>query len=191
MDSVNTSVSLAKMMAHAAPETAVWRKTVMNNWEWETGQTTRVGEADIEKKGKTHTNRKGGEGEGVTDRQRQTETETDTHTDRDGDNNDDDKDCFYKSLFSALEQTHCARMWFYMLFTARFWRSTPGSGVLTALAWLVPHETAAITAQVLCTPYNHVLCHFIQSHIRKVHACLAAATCTSGRMTGIFYVLLR
>ena len=28
------------------------------------------------------------------------------------------------------------------------------SGVLTVLAWLVPHETAAISAQVLCTPYN-------------------------------------
>ena len=25
-----------------------------------------------------------------------------------------DDDCFYIVLFSALEQTHCARMWFYM-----------------------------------------------------------------------------
>ena len=50
------------------------------------------------------------------------------------------------------------------------------SGVLTALAWLVPHETAAVSAQVLCTPYNHAPCHFMQSHIRKVHACLAV-TC--------------
>ena len=52
------------------------------------------------------------------------------------------------------------------------------SGVHTALAWLVPHETAAILAQVLCTPYNHELCHFMQklSHIRKVRACLAV-TC--------------
>ena len=30
--------------------------------------------------------------------------------------------------------------------------------------------------RVLCTPYNHAPCHFMQSHIRKVHACLAA-TC--------------
>ena len=44
------------------------------------------------------------------------------------------------------------------------------------LAWLVPHETAAISAQVLCTPYNHAPCHFMQSHIRKVYACLAV-TC--------------
>ena len=50
------------------------------------------------------------------------------------------------------------------------------SGVLTALAWLVPHETAAISVQVLCTPYNPVPCHIMQSHICKVYACLAV-TC--------------
>ena len=50
------------------------------------------------------------------------------------------------------------------------------SGVLTALAWLVPHETAAVSAQVLCIPYNHAPCHFMQSHIRKVYAC-SAVTC--------------
>ena len=50
------------------------------------------------------------------------------------------------------------------------------SGVLTALAWMVPQESAARESQsrrVLCTPYNHALCHFMQSHIRKVYACLA------------------
>ena len=50
------------------------------------------------------------------------------------------------------------------------------SGVLTALACLVPHETAAISAQVLCTLYNHAPCHFMQSHIRKVYACLAVTS---------------
>ena len=30
--------------------------------------------------------------------------------------------------------------------------------------------------RVLCTPYDHAQCHFMQSHIRKVHACLAV-TC--------------
>ena len=50
------------------------------------------------------------------------------------------------------------------------------SGVLTALARLVPHKTAAFSAQVLCTPYNHAPCHFTQSHVRKVHAC-SAVTC--------------
>ena len=52
------------------------------------------------------------------------------------------------------------------------------SGVLKALAWLVPQESAATESQsrrVLCTPYNHAPCHFMQSHIRKVYARLAAA----------------
>ena len=45
------------------------------------------------------------------------------------------------------------------------------SGVLTALAWLVPQESAARESQsrrVLCTSYNHAPCHFMQIHIRKV-----------------------
>ena len=69
-------------------------------------------------------------------------------------------------------------MWFYMsdkLFIAHY-LNIHWSGVLTTLSWLVPHETAAVSAQVLCTPYNHVQCHFMQSHIRKVYACLAV-TC--------------
>ena len=121
-------------------------------------------------------------------------------------------DRFYIALFSALEQTHCPRMWFYyapdlhitywsLLYSAilRSWAdSLPShvilhewiafhsaflnihrSGVLTALAWLVPQESAARESQfrrVLCTPYNHAPCHFMQSHIRKVYACLAV-TC--------------
>ena len=87
----------------------------------------------------------------------------------------------YIALFSALLSTHCARMWFCMsdlLFIARFCfvLNIHRSGVLTALAWLVPNETAAVSAQVLCTPYNHAPCHFMQSHIRKVYAYLAV-TC--------------
>ena len=40
------------------------------------------------------------------------------------------------------------------------------------VTWLVvPRETE--TAQVLRTPYNDAPCHFMQSHIHKVHACLA------------------
>ena len=44
------------------------------------------------------------------------------------------------------------------------------SSVLTALAWLVPYETAAVSMQVLCTAYNHVPCHFMQSHINRTSA---------------------
>ena len=87
-------------------------------------------------------------------------------------------DCLYSTILRSLEQTHCTRMWFYMsdqLFITHFFNMNP-SGVLTVLAWLVPHETTAVSAQVLCTPYNHAPCHFMQSHIPKVYACLAV-TC--------------
>ena len=50
------------------------------------------------------------------------------------------------------------------------------SGVLTALTWLAPHEIAVVSVQVLCTPYSHAWCHFMQSCMRKVYACLAV-TC--------------
>ena len=53
------------------------------------------------------------------------------------------------------------------------------SDVLTALTWLVPQESAARESQsrrVLYTPYNHASYLFMQSHIRKVYACLAV-TC--------------
>ena len=66
----------------------------------------------------------------------------------------------------------------WIVFIARFWISTEVD-VLTALAWLVPQESAARVSQsrrVLCTSYNHAPCHFMQSHIRKVYACLVA-TC--------------
>ena len=85
----------------------------------------------------------------------------------------------YIALFSALLSRHTALAYGSTCVTsfliARF-LNIHRSGVLTALAWLVPHETAAVSAQVLCTPYNHALCHFMQSHIRKVYACLAV-TC--------------
>ena len=58
--------------------------------------------------------------------------------------------------------------------------------------WLVSHETADVLTQVLCTPYNHAPCHFILSHIRKVHGCLAV-TCHLHLWQNdrFFYVLLR
>ena len=80
----------------------------------------------------------------------------------------------FSALVSRLTAFACGSTW-VTSFIARF-LNTHWSGVLTALAWLVPHETAAVSAQVLCTPYNHAPCHFMQSHIRKVYACLAV-TC--------------
>ena len=88
-------------------------------------------------------------------------------------------DRFYIVLFSAFEQTHCARMWFYMsdqLFMARF-----SLKISTEVVYLQRwhgwcHMKLLPSRHVLCTPYNHAPCHFMQSHIRKVHTCLAV-TC--------------
>ena len=69
---------------------------------------------------------------------------------------------FYIALFSALKQTHCAHWhvilneWLYP-YIARI-INIPGSGVLVALCgcciagfmW-----NAAVSAQVLCTPFSH------------------------------------
>ena len=78
------------------------------------------------------------------------------------------------ALLSRLTALACGSTW-VTSFIARF-LNIHRSGVLTALAWRVPHETAAVSAQVLCTPYNYAPCHFMQSHIHKVYACLAV-TC--------------
>ena len=80
----------------------------------------------------------------------------------------------FSALLSRLTALACGSTW-VASFIARF-LNIHLSGVLTALAWLVLHETAAVSAQVLCTPYNHAPCHFMQSHIRKVYACLTV-TC--------------
>ena len=81
----------------------------------------------------------------------------------------------FSALLSRLTALTCDSTWVTSFFIARF-LNIHRSGVLTTLAWLVPHETAAVSAQVLCTPYSHALCHFMQSHIRKVYASLAV-TC--------------
>ena len=38
------------------------------------------------------------------------------------------------------------------------------------------HKNLLPSRRVLCTSYNHAPCHFMQSHVRKVYACLAV-TC--------------
>ena len=83
----------------------------------------------------------------------------------------------YIALFSALLSRLTALACGSTLVTSSIaFLNIHRSGVLTALVWLVPHETAAVSAQVLCTPYNHAPCHFMQSHRRKVYAFLAV-TC--------------
>jgi len=51
---------------------------------------------------------------------------------------------FYIVLFSTLKQTHCAHMWFYMS-----WHG-----------WC--HMKLLPSQCVLCTPYIHAPCHFMQ-----------------------------
>ena len=81
----------------------------------------------------------------------------------------------FSTLLSRLTALACGST-LVTSFIARQFLNIHRSGVLTVLAWLVPHETAAVLAQVLCTPYNHAPCHFMQSHIHKVYVCLAV-TC--------------
>ena len=76
----------------------------------------------------------------------------------------------------ALTALACDSTWVNSFYSA--FLNIHRSGVLTALAWLVPQESAARESQswrVLCTPYNHAPCHFMQSIICKVLACLAAS----------------
>ena len=42
------------------------------------------------------------------------------------------------------------------------------------VTWLVPRETDAVSAHVLCTPYKYApVCHFKQSQKHSVDVCLA------------------
>ena len=93
-------------------------------------------------------------------------------------NDDDDDGWFYIALFYALEQTHCARMWFIMsdeLFIMRFWIFTEVVYLRHWHGWChmklppsrhkfcVHHTTMhhVTSCKVLCTPYNHAPCHFM------------------------------
>ena len=88
----------------------------------------------------------------------------------------------YMVLFSALLSRLTALAWgstWVTSFIALFCfclLNIHRSGVLTALAWLVPHETAAVSAQILCTPYNHAPCTSCKATYVTVYACLAV-TC--------------
>ena len=79
---------------------------------------------------------------------------------------------FLIALFSALKQTqlHSCRMWFWISDCILLWhlkRKIHRSCVLTALfggySWLVPHETACISAHILWTPYNHASVYSVVS----------------------------
>ena len=88
-------------------------------------------------------------------------------------------DRFYIALFSAFELTHCALMIDYLKKKNRFFYSTflyiHGSGLQHCLivTWLVPRETAAVSARSVYTIQPCTMSrHFMQIHIRRVHVCL-------------------
>ena len=62
----------------------------------------------------------------------------------------------------------------YSFFIACFLISTKALYLQCWHGWC--HMKLLPSWHVLCTPYNHAPCHFMQSHIRKAHACLAV-TC--------------
>ena len=78
-------------------------------------------------------------------------------------------------LFSALKQTHCARMWLYMselLFAACFFCFVLSTKVVYLQCWHGwCHKKLLPSQHVLCTPYNHAPCYFMQSHkyVRCMH----------------------
>ena len=90
-------------------------------------------------------------------------------------------DRFYIALFSAFEQTHCARMidyFYFLFFYSTFW-NIHRSGLQRCLivTWLVPRETAVVSARSVYTIQPCTMSrHFMQIHIRRVPACLVV-TC--------------
>ena len=94
---------------------------------------------------------------------------------------------FYIALFSALKPTRCAYVewvtasFFPFFFIARFsisnevvyWQRN------LLVIWLVPRETAAVSAHVMCTPYNHAPVSSVttlKKYIGMMHVSLAV-TC--------------
>ena len=63
------------------------------------------------------------------------------------------------------------------------------------VTWLVPLETAAVSAHVLFTPHNHAPMYNVTSFQATYVGCMCVkvqpATGTFGRMIRIFYVLLQ
>ena len=86
-------------------------------------------------------------------------------------------------LFHASEQTHCAPVVhdpfgnerLLLLYTPCFEEPLKWLQCCLVVTWLVPHETAAVSAQVLCTPYNHAPDYsvILFADTCQVHLCLA------------------
>ena len=75
----------------------------------------------------------------------------------------------------ALTGLACHSTW-VTSFLQHFYIYIHRSGFLTALTWLVPHETAAVSAHSVFTIQQCTMSLHAKPHICKVHACLAV-TC--------------
>ena len=70
--------------------------------------------------------------------------------------------------YLSAEQVHMSDWLFYSTF---FLISTEVVCLQHWHGWC--HMKLLPSRHILCTPYNHAPCHFMQSRIRNVHACLA------------------
>ena len=89
---------------------------------------------------------------------------------------------YWSLLYSAIPRSQADSLrshvilheWTAFQVIARFWISTEVVYLQRWHGWC--HMKLLPSRRVVCTPYNHAPCHFMQSHIRKVYACLAV-TC--------------
>ena len=101
------------------------------------------------------------------------------------------QDCQQTTLKSIYQQMllslHYTWWWWWLLLYSAILRSSRLTALACDSTWVTsflkrafeyPPKWCAysVSAQVLCTPYSHASCHFMQSHIHKVYACLAV-TC--------------
>ena len=88
---------------------------------------------------------------------------------------------YWSLLYSAILRSRADSLHLHVIlhewivFIARFFLiSTEVVYLQRCYGWC--HKKLLPSQRVLCTPYNHAPCHFMQSHIRKAYACLAV-TC--------------
>ena len=88
--------------------------------------------------------------------------------------------CCWSLLYSAILRSradslrsHVVLHEWIAIYSA-FWISTEVVYLQRWHGWC--HKNLLPSRRVLCTPYNHAPCRFMQSHIRKVYAC-SAVTC--------------
>ena len=83
---------------------------------------------------------------------------------------------YWSLLYSAILRSQADSLCSHVIlhewicFIARFWISTEVVYLQRWHGWC--HMKLLPSRRVLCTPYNHAPCHFMQSHICKDYACV-------------------